>query len=225
VQHSNKPSNTRAKAIIFDMDGLLVDSESVWFVAEEALIAQRGFNYTAEAREQIVGLRMDEFMVKLRDIYELQEPVDALCDELVDRLMAVIDTEIKPQPGAHELVDYVVRQNIPRAIASSSPIEVIDATLATQGWQDAFTILCTADDEEYGKPAPDVYLTAARQLGIDPVHCLALEDSPNGARAAIAAGMTCYAVPDRSHTKGVAFNGITPYVFDSLHEVLEAIKT
>jgi HAD superfamily hydrolase (TIGR01509 family) len=225
VQHSNKPSTNQAKAIVFDMDGLLVDSETVWYVAEEALLAARGFVYTPEAREQIIGMRMDEFMVKLRDIYGLQEPVDALCDELVERLMAIIETEIKPQAGAHELVDYVTRQNIPRAIASSSPIEVIDATLAAQGWKDAFAIRCTADDEAYGKPAPDVYLTAARQLNINPVDCLALEDSPNGARAAVAAGMTCYAVPDRSHSTTESFSDITPHVFDSLHEVLEALRS
>jgi beta-phosphoglucomutase-like phosphatase (HAD superfamily) len=135
----------------------------IWFVAEEDDRRRAAIVYTAEAREQIIGMRMDEFMVNCAISTGCKEPVDALCDELVERLMAIIETEIKPQPGAHELIDYVTRQNIPRAIASSSPIEVIDATLEAQGWKRCFPIRCTADDEPRGKPAPDVYLAAARR--------------------------------------------------------------
>jgi beta-phosphoglucomutase-like phosphatase (HAD superfamily) len=85
-------------------------------------------------------------------------------------------------------------------------------------------VRCSGDDEIQGKPAPYVYLSAARRLGVDPSDCVALEDSPNGSRAAVAAGMTCFAVPDRSHTGPEAFETITPYVFDDLHAVLKALR-
>jgi HAD superfamily hydrolase (TIGR01509 family) len=215
----------KAKAVIFDMDGLLVDSETVWFVAESALIEARGHKYTEEVREQIIGMRMDEFMTKLHAVYGLKEPVADLSTELVDRLLELLPTEVKAQPGAYEIVDFVVARNIPRAIASSSPISVIDATMEAHNWLGAFPVRCTADDEENGKPAPDVYLTAARRLGIDPAECIALEDSPNGARAAVAAGMTCYVVPDLSHSSPDVFDGITPHVFGDLHEVLDVLRS
>ncbi|MBZ0287226.1 MAG: HAD-IA family hydrolase, partial [Anaerolineae bacterium] len=115
-------------------------------------------------------------------------------------------------------------QAIPTAIASSSPKAIIDAILKAQGWDTLFSVRCSAEDEARGKPAPDVYLRAAERLGINPGDCLALEDSPNGARAAVAAGMTCYAVPDTKHISSHAFDGITPHVFRSLHEVLDSIK-
>jgi len=212
------------QAIIFDMDGLLVDSEVIWFEVEKALIESRGHAYTEEVRDQIIGLRLDEFMTKLHDVYGFKETVAELSEELETAMVKLIHQKVQPQPGAHEIVNWVVAQNIPHCIASSSSKRIIDATMESQGWDDAFKIRCTADDVPNGKPAPDVYLLAAATLGIDPTACLALEDSPNGSRAAVAAGMTCYAVPDKSHSKVEAFANITPHTFDSLHEVLALLK-
>jgi HAD superfamily hydrolase (TIGR01509 family) len=123
------------------------------------------------------------------------------------------------------MVAYVMEQHIPCAIASSSSRVVIDATLRQQGWDSLFAIRCSAEDELHGKPAPDVYLRAAERLGIAPQECLALEDSLTGAKAAVAAGMVCYAVPDLTHTTAEAFAGVTPYIFGSLLEVLENLNS
>jgi len=213
-----------AKAIIFDMDGLMVDSETVWFVAETEFVEARGQQYTQEVREHIIGKRVDEFMVTLRDHYRWEETIEVLTDDLVNRMLILIPQQVKPQPGIGDLVNYVQEQGIPHAIASSSPMSIINATLEAMGWADFFAVRCSAEDEAYGKPAPDVYLKAARRLGIAPQDCLALEDSPNGARAAVAAGMTCYAVPDTSHSSVDKFKDITPHVFNNLHEVLAKIK-
>jgi HAD superfamily hydrolase (TIGR01509 family) len=139
-------------------------------------------------------------------------------------MLELVPHQVQPRPGARELVDYVTQHNIPRAIASSSPLEVIDAIVLSQGWGDILQIRCSADHEQHGKPAPDVYLRAAEKLNFPPSDCLALEDSPTGARAAVAAGMVCFAVPDPSHTHVDAFEGITPYVFDSLHAVRAALS-
>jgi HAD superfamily hydrolase (TIGR01509 family) len=168
---------------------------------------------------------MDEFAIILVDHYQIDEPVDTLVNEMNAAMMRLIPELVRPQPGAPELIDYIQAQGWPLAIASSSPMSIIDATVEAQGWGDIFKVRCSAEFEAKGKPAPDVYLTASKTLGIDPSMCLALEDSPNGSRAAVAAGMTCYAVPDTSHSPKIAFANITPHVFDSLHDVAARLAT
>ncbi len=175
-------------------------------------------------RANIIGMRIDEFMVFLRDYYKLEWTVEQLTQRLVDDMLVLIPQKVRPQPGAVELIDYVLERGWPLAIASSSPDAIIDAIVEAQGWGDIFTVRCSAEHEAKGKPAPDVYLSAARVLGVPPAKCLALEDSPNGARAAVAAGMVCYAVPDKSHSDHTAFESITPHVFDSLHAVLDSLR-
>jgi beta-phosphoglucomutase-like phosphatase (HAD superfamily) len=101
---------------------------------------------------------------------------------------------------------------------------IIDATVNAQGWNRYFHTHVCGDDVAEGKPAPDIYLEAACRLGFDPAVCLALEDSPTGARAAVAAGLTCYAVPDPSHTTPAAFAKVTPHVYHSLHQVLNSLE-
>jgi HAD superfamily hydrolase (TIGR01509 family) len=212
------------RAIIFDMDGLLVNSEIIWHLAETELIEARGHRYTQEARELIIGLRIDEFLDKLREYYNLSETVDMLVAELNGRMLELIPVKVDPMPGAQEILQYVVENDIPRAIASNSSMDIINVTVESQGWGEIIKVRCTADDEKAGKPAPDVYLTAARRLGVDPKDCLVLEDSVNGSRGAVAAGMTCFAVPDLSHSTKEKFKEITPYVFDSLYDVLNVIR-
>jgi len=215
--HSN--GRPAPAAIIFDMDGLLVDSERIWHIAEDEVFASRGHVYTDELRAGIIGMRMDEFMERLRAHFRIEEPLDALTAEVNANMLRLIPEMVQPLPGAAELLQLVRQRAWPVAIASSSPRCIIDATLRAQGWEELFRLRCSADEVARGKPAPDVYLQAARLLGVAPRHCLALEDSPNGARAAVAAGMTCYAVPDRSHTQPADLAGITPHIFDDLHAV------
>ncbi len=207
-------------AIIFDMDGLLVDSEIVWYKAEDEMITDRGFVYSEEVRDSIVGMRIDQFLAKLKEIYNLPESVEELIVELEGRMLTLIPQLVKPNAGAQAIIDFVIQNNIPHAIASNSSINIINTTLQSQGWGDIFDVRCTGDDEVSGKPDPFVYLRAAEKLGVDPKRCLALEDSPNGSKAAVAAGMTCYAVPDLSHSTPESFKHITPHVFKNLNDVL-----
>ena len=218
-------NNPTFAAIIFDMDGLLVDSEVIWYKAEKELIESRGRDYTEDVRENIIGKRLDEFMTYLHDHYQFTETVADLTEELIQRMLTLIANEVEARPGAQAMIDYVLENDIPHAIASSSSMRIIEATLKAHQWEAAFPIRCSADDDEHGKPAPDVYLRAAKRVGVDPTRCLALEDSPNGARAAVAAGMTCYAVPDLSHTTKAIMQTITPHVFDSLNDVLDQLTT
>ncbi len=213
------PEPMRPQAVIFDMDGLLVDSERIWHIAEDEVFSSRGLVYTDELRASIIGMRMDEFMAKLSEHFGMQEPLEELTAEVNANMLRLIPSMVRPQPGAPEMIDFVQARAWPLAIASSSPLAIIEATLQSQGWDEVFRLRCSADDVPHGKPAPDVYLEAARLLGVTPEHCLALEDSANGARAATAAGMTCYAVPDRSHSQATDLESVTPYVFPDLHAV------
>ena len=190
--------------IIFDLDGTLVDSESVWHMAETRVIEGRGFIYTAEARALVLGLRIDAGMGRVRDYYGIPDPL--------------------PKPGAQALSARVIARGLPHAIASASSRAVIDSIVAHMGWLDAFPIRCTADDEAHGKPAPDVYLTAARRAGVRPADCLAIEDTPSGARAAIAAGMPCFVVPDHDHPGPAQFADIPAHLFDSLHDIRSLLE-
>lgn len=211
-------------AIIFDMDGLLVDSEVIWHQAEREFFAERGIPYTDDLRALILGIRIDVMFHKLKPILNLQEPIEDMVAELTERMLALIPHQTVPQPGAREIVAYVSQHHIPTAIASSSPQAIIDAIVKSQHWCDIFTIRCSADDVPRGKPEPDVYLYAAEKVGVPPAKCLALEDTPVGARAAVAAGMTCYAVPDLAYSKPESFAGVTPHVFNTLHDVLHALR-
>lgn len=212
------------QGIIFDMDGLLVDSEPVWAIAERALVENYGGVYDMETQKQFIGLGTQVFVARMVEVYKLNATPEHLFDELVRSMVSIVPGKTFPRPGALEMIDYVVTNNLPRAIASSSPRPVVDAIIASQYWDDIIAHRIGGNEVKHAKPAPDLYLKAAEMIGVPPHQCLALEDSPTGARAAVAAGMTCYAVPDPYHTTISAFDGVTPYVFDSLHDVLRHLE-
>lgn len=210
-------------AIIFDMDGTLMDTEHLWEVAEGNMFTDRGLVYTDEARQQVLGLRLDEFFEKLIEIYNLDESVDSLVDELIERMLVLVPQEAKAKPYATEIIEWTVEQGLPHCIASSSPLSIIDACVASQGWDEIMPLRFSADQVAKGKPAPDVYLHSAQALGVDPTKCLAIEDSPAGAKAAVAAGMTTFIVPD-FHTPKERMQSISPHIFDNLQDILTHLK-
>lgn len=211
------------EGIIFDMDGTLVESENVWQIAEGEVLAARGIDYTDEVRQMVIGLRLDEFFDRLIRHYGLSDTNEQLQAELIERMMGMIPRHVKKKAGAQALVEWTARQGIPFCIASSSPLSIIEAVVQSQGWADTITHLYSADSVAAGKPAPDVYLYAAEKLNIRPAKTLAIEDSPAGARSAVAAGMVCYVVPDY-HSKPQAFQTITPHVYSSLEEILSSLQ-
>lgn len=217
-------SNFCPQAVIFDMDGLLVDSEPVWAVAESAMMAARGKQSDPDIQRGLIGLRMRDFIAGMCQAYDLSDTVDDLCADVVGRMTALIPDQVVPRPGALELLAYLDQRGIPCAIASSSPMPIIETTVASREWDRYFPVRVSGDDVPHGKPAPDIYLEAARRLGVAPSAALTLEDSPNGARAAVAAGMICYAIPDPTHSTAAAFFGITPHVYASLHDVVALLQ-
>lgn len=205
-------------AVIFDMDGLLVETEPIWEVAQTEMLAARGKILESHVRNHIIGMRMADVVAHFQRVYELADSVPFLAQELTDRMVDHLQREVTPKEGAEELLAFLHEKAIPCSIASSSPHPLIDAVVRALDWHDHFVVRCSGNDVPHGKPAPDVYLLTAAQMGVAAQDCLALEDSPTGARAAVAAGMLCYVVPN-PEANPRAFDTITPHRFNSLSEI------
>jgi sugar-phosphatase len=189
------------EAVVLDVDGLLIDTEPVWREAQTEVFAALGIRLSEADMLETMGRRVVEVVAHWRRHRpwpgaRTGEPSDAaIAGLIVDRVIAHIQAAGELMPGAGEAIRLVRRLGLRLAIASSSPHRLIDAVCDRLGLE-GIDVRCSAEDEARGKPAPDVYLTAARRLGVSPDRCLAVEDSPAGVLAAKAAGMRCIAVPD-----------------------------
>ena len=190
-------TETKVDAIIFDMDGLLIDSEPLWRIAEIEALSAVGVPITEEDAVETTGLRTDEVVELWYARYPWLDPTKKEIEaRIITRLIALARERGSLMPGVRETLDAVSGAGFPLAIASSSTSEIIAAVLETLGIEAYFLVTQSAEHEPYGKPHPGVYIEAARRLDVDPWRCLAFEDSPNGVIAARAARMRCIAVPD-----------------------------
>jgi HAD superfamily hydrolase (TIGR01509 family) len=167
---------------------------------------------------------MSDFWATMCSAYQLSETPAALIAEATNRMVKAIPQQVIARPGADELLAYFHKRDVPMAIASSSPMPIIDAVVESRGWAGYFQVWVSGDEVANGKPAPDIYLETARRMNVSPHDVLTLEDSRNGARAAVAAGMICYAVPDPTHNSHADFEGVTPHIYNSLHDVLSILE-
>lgn len=191
------PGTGPIDAVIFDMDGVLIDSEPFWREAEVAALAAVGVPIDDEAARATTGLRTDEVVEQWYARHPWPGPTrQEIAAQIVAGLVRLVRERGAAMPGALAAVDTLAAGGYPLAIASSSPSEVIAAIVGRLGIGDRFAVLQSAEHEPYGKPHPAVYIEAARRLGVAPLRCLAIEDSPNGVIAAKAARMRCLAVPD-----------------------------
>jgi HAD superfamily hydrolase (TIGR01509 family) len=182
-------------AVIFDLDGVLVDSERLWNGAKEALVRETGGAWRDEAATMMMGMSSPEWAAYLHDELGVPLEADAINRDVVRRMEEGYRRELPLLPGAADAV-RALGARWPLALASSSNREVIDLVLALSGFGDAFAVTVSSEEVERGKPAPDVYLAAAHGLGVAPERCVAIEDSSNGLRSAAAAGMSVIAVPN-----------------------------
>ncbi len=185
------------EAVIFDMDGVLIDSEPIWQDVELELLGGLGVPLTREMCSETMGFRVNEAVGHWHERYPWAGPtVDEVVDDLVDGVISAIGARGEPKAGVHEAIAFLRDADLRLAIASSSYYRVIDAVLTRCGLADVFEVVHSAEDEANGKPDPAVYRTAAAKLGVTPEVCIAIEDSPNGVLSATRAGMTCIAIPE-----------------------------
>jgi mannitol-1-/sugar-/sorbitol-6-/2-deoxyglucose-6-phosphatase len=204
-------------ASIFDMDGLLVDSEILWHQAEREILVPLGAE-VATASRATKGMFVREVVVHYHSIAHWDEPdVDGVVAQILDRVGELVEQQGRLLPGAARALDLCASRG-PIALASSTPMVLIDRTLRHFGLEARFEVIHSAEDEPFGKPHPGVFLTAAARLGVEPAACLALEDSAAGVAAAIAASMTCVAVPAHEERGAVAFQKAA-LVLGSLEEL------
>ncbi len=185
------------KAVIFDMDGLLIDSEPLWHLAEIESFAEVNIQLTRQDCLKTTGLRIDEVVAYWYQRFPWSNvSQEQVAEQIVNRMIELIHEKGVAKPGVNSLLQFFQAQELPLALASSSAYRLIDAVVDHLGIREAFQLLYSATDEDYGKPHPAVFLTTAHRLQISPHACLALEDSFNGVLAAKAARMTCIAVPE-----------------------------
>jgi HAD superfamily hydrolase (TIGR01509 family) len=183
-------------AVIFDLDGVLIDSESVWDAARRAVVADNGGSWTETATRAMQGMSSPEWSRYLHDELGVSLDPGEISRQVVERMLAAYEREVPLLPGAVQAVRRLA-ERWPLGLASSSNRPVIDVVLESAGLTGCFSATVSGDEVARGKPSPDVYLAAARKLGVEAGRAAAVEDSSNGLRAGAAAGMLVIAVPNR----------------------------
>jgi HAD superfamily hydrolase (TIGR01509 family) len=189
------------EAVVFDLDGVLLDSEQVWDSAREQLAKERGGRWHDRAQRDMMGMSSREWSRYMHETIALPEAPDEINREVLERLAASYREHLPAIEGAREAVERLA-DRWPLGLASSSNRELIDLALELLGVSDLFRATVSSEEVARGKPAPDVYLEAARRLGVDPASAAAIEDSHNGILAAKAAGMRVIAIPNRHFPPG-----------------------
>ena len=184
------------EAVVFDLDGVLLDSEQLWDETREQLAKERGGRWHDRAQRDMMGMSSREWSRYMHETIGLPESPEDINREVVERVAAACREQLPVIPGAREAVERLAA-HWPLGLASSSNRELIDLALELLGVRRLFKATVSSEEVARGKPAPDVYLEAARRLGVDPAHTAAIEDSHNGILAAKAAGMRVIAIPNR----------------------------
>jgi HAD superfamily hydrolase (TIGR01509 family) len=183
------------RAVLFDMDGLMVDSEPLWFQVERGFAAARGGDWTEDLASACVGQGMVNTLRVMHESFGFPVDVERDASAIVE-LFASRVAELTLKTGFEELLAEVRSRSVPAALASSSPRRLVEAVMDRFGVRERFDAIVTGDCVAHPKPAPDIFLEAARRLGVPPQGCVVLEDSLAGVRAAQAAGMRVIAVPE-----------------------------
>lgn len=187
------------KAVAFDLDGLMFNTEDIFDLAGKELMRRRGKVMTEECHHAMLGRRPEEAFNELKRLMDIDEPIESLMLETKELFEGFIDDHLAPMPGLFDLLGDIDRRNIPRAVATSSPHDYMREMLNRYDLFDGFVHHLAAEDVTKGKPEPEIYLTTAERLGVRPGEMLVLEDSEAGSRAAARAGAVVVSVPNR-HT-------------------------
>ena len=216
--------NKQFEAVIFDMDGVLIDSEPLWKIAMEETFHSVGCMITRTDFQKTVGLRIDEvIMFWYQEVgWDTYSPVD-LEKKIINRMVELISANGKPLKGVVETLKYLRENEIKIGLATSSYTVLIEAVLKTLNLKDKFDFVHSAENEEYGKPHPAVYLSVAKALNVKPQKCLVIEDSLNGIISGKAAQMKVVCIPEKTHHPEPKLS-VADYMFDDMEQMLEKIK-
>ena len=206
-------------AIVFDMDGLMVDSEPLSRRAWDEYLRPYNQYLTDDLQSRIIGLRGDQSSALIRAEFNLPKPAEVILQERRLIYQQLRAQGVPVMPGLMELHAVIAERNIPWAVATSSPRDHAEEILAQLGLDASVRAIAAGDEVTHGKPAPDIYQLAAQRLGVPPENCMALEDSGPGSRAAVSAGMLTIAIPN-GETKAADFSH-AHYVYTSLFDVIE----
>jgi HAD superfamily hydrolase (TIGR01509 family) len=206
------------EAVVFDLDGVLIQSEEVWDAVRERYVRERGGRYDEEVQRAMMGMSAPEWSRFLHEEAGVSDDPDTINREVVERMLDAYRRELPLAPGAVEAVRRTAAA-LPLALASSSNREVFEAALELAGIADCFRATVSSEEVAHGKPEPDVYLEAARRLGVAPERCAAVEDSHAGIRSAKAAGMRVVAIPNASYPPDEEALGLADAVVGSLDEL------
>ena len=205
-------------AVVFDLDGVLLDSETAWVRVKKEFTEETGGHWKQDAQWDMLGMSSIEWSRYMHDELGVPLPPEQISSAVADRLAQQYRERLPLLPGAVEAVRSLAR-HWPLGLATSSNRNVIDLVLEKAGLADAFAATVSSEEVERGKPAPDVYLETARRLGVEPAECVAIEDSTNGIRSAHAAEMAVIAVPNRDFPPDPEALCLADLTLDSLDQL------
>jgi HAD superfamily hydrolase (TIGR01509 family) len=205
-------------AVVFDLDGLLIETEELWDEVREALARERGGRWSESAQRDMMGMSSPEWSRYMHETVGLAESPEEINDLVVERMALRYRAELPLLPGAVEAVERIAAR-WPLGVASSSNRALIDLVLELAGLTERFRATVSSEEVARGKPAPDVYFEAARRLGVDPTRTAAVEDSEAGIRSAAAARMRVVAIPNRTFRPSDGALAAASVVLDSLDEL------
>ena len=210
------------EAVIFDLDGVLLESEEVWDAVREAFVRERGGRYDAEVQRAMMGMSSPEWSRYLHDVAGVPDEPEAINAEIVRRMLVAYGERLPLVPGAVATVRRI-GERFQLGLASSSNPVLIDRVLEVSGLGPLFRATVSSEEVQHGKPAPDVYLEAAGRLGVPPDRCTAVEDSHGGIRSAHAAGMRVVAIPNSTYPPGADALTHADVVIGSLAELTSEV--
>jgi len=206
------------EAVIFDLDGVLIDSEPVWEEVRRQVVAGHGGHWAADTQQRLMGMSTGEWARYLSGELGVQLPPDQVAKVVIDQMAARYREHLPLLPGAVQAVRQL-SAHWPLGLASSAPLTLIDTVLNASALHPYFAATMSTEQVKAGKPAPDVYLAVAGKLGVPPAQCAAVEDSANGLRSAAAAGLAVIAVPRPQYPPGAQALAGAAVVLDGLDDL------
>jgi sugar-phosphatase len=212
------------EAVIFDMDGVLIDSEPQWKIAMENVFKSVGLDMARKDFQKTVGLRIDEVIAFWNQHKNLGiKDEKAVEDAIIDQMILLVQSNPIPLKGVNDTLAYLKKRDIKIGLATSSPYRLLHAVLSALNIEEYFDFVHSAEKESYGKPHPAVYISAAKMLSVQPSKCLVIEDSFNGIISGKAAKMDVVCIPEKTHEPNSKLN-VADYIFEDMEEMLQVLK-